>query len=182
MGGRGVLMRFSLKTLVLFTSLLAIALGGLSYANPLLADLFYSAAVASMLVGVVAAVARKGVQRAFWTGFSIAAAAYMWLTLYPMEAVKNYLILLNNPQVTISAYGMNLVTTRLLAKTYGLFKDTPMSGLGGYSAGDYMERFTAFMVIGHCSLAVLLAWGFGAFTQALYQPTISLTEKRDDGR
>jgi hypothetical protein len=163
---------------MLFTTLAAITFGGLSYAGSLLADLFYSAAVAMILIGLVAALVRKGPKRAFWTGFAVAAVAYMWLTLYPAETVKEYLVLMNNPRVTRFAYGhMNLVTTRLLAKSYGWFEDAPMSGVGGYSAADYMDRFVAYMVIGHCSLAMLLASAFGVLARALYQPATTLSEK-----
>jgi hypothetical protein len=159
---------------------MAITLGGLSYANSLLADLFYSAAIAGILVGIVAAFARKVAERAFWVGFSIAAIAYVWLALYPMDAVKDYLVLLNNQRFAITGYGrMNLATTRLLAKSYGWFKDTPMSGMGGYSASDYMDRFLSYMVIGHSAFAILIAWAFGSLGRALYKPGAPIAVKRE---
>jgi hypothetical protein len=75
-------MRFSLKSLLAATTLVALGCVGVLCANAIWSALFTTAAFLSVLFGIVAAMLRHGRARAFWIGFSVFGAGYFGLATF----------------------------------------------------------------------------------------------------
>lgn len=153
--------------LVLVTAA-AVTCFSLLYANPWLADAYFTLCIAMLALGIVAAIARRGDKRAFWMGFVIISAAYLWLALSPYgPTMSEYAQMLSDQGP--SPDRAHLLTSRLLIAGYQQMEDVPMFGPAGYSAAAYTARFAAFMVVGHSSLALLAGWLGGILATHLYR-------------
>jgi hypothetical protein len=74
-------MRFSLKTLLIAFTVVAVSLLGLLNANLAWGAFFYTAAFVLVLSGIVGALVRPWPQRAYWIGFALFGGGYFWLAL-----------------------------------------------------------------------------------------------------
>lgn len=74
-------MRFSLRTMFVAFTVVALSTAGLLYANAAWAAFFYTAAFALLLTGLVGAVVRRGATRPYWIGFTILGGGYFLLAL-----------------------------------------------------------------------------------------------------
>jgi hypothetical protein len=163
-------MKFSLQKLFVLITAAAVTCFGLVYANPLFADLYYTACVAAISGGVVAAVARQGERRAYWIGFVVVAGAYFGQTVFVSQTSMNqYFGLLKNVRFDTSLYNRpQLITTRALVAFYESMEDAPVFGQN-YNASAYTGRFTALMVTGHCSFALFFGWVAGCLGRRLFR-------------
>jgi hypothetical protein len=75
--------RFSLRTLMLFIVLVAIELTALRNANVVWARVMAMFTIALIGLAVLWAALRRGRERAWWSGFALAAAAYVVVSLGP---------------------------------------------------------------------------------------------------
>lgn len=82
-------LRFSIKTLLAAFTVVAVCCAGLTFANNAWANFFYTAALTMVLVGVVAAVVRRGPTRAFWIGFAVFATGHFVMA----DREERYLVL-----------------------------------------------------------------------------------------
>jgi hypothetical protein len=74
-------MRFSLKTLLIAFTGVAVSLVGLLNANLAWAAFFYTVAFVLVLSGIVGAIVRPWPQRGYWVGFALFGGGYFWLAL-----------------------------------------------------------------------------------------------------
>jgi len=159
-------MRFSLKTMLLPLTAAAVACFSLFYANPLLADAWYTACMAAIVVGIVGAVSRQGEKRAYWIGLSVAVAAYVWLTMGIFGASLDTYRTLESDVGLVRAYSRAaIVTSRLLI--YGHQFATEVE-VGSLTAAE-KYRLLANMCVGHSSLALLCGWLSGHLAARLYR-------------
>ena len=176
-------MRFSLKTLLGLVTAAAITCCCMLYAKPVLADVYYSIIIASVVLALVCASQLRGSQQAFWIGYLMVAGAYTWLALGRSEIDTRLSVTLTGSSTIVTANDPELVTTSLLSIGYDLFclsdkTTTPRSGnislrrAGtpfGYNtkadllAQTYVYRkmdpnYVAFVSIGHASFGMVLGW------------------------
>jgi hypothetical protein len=114
-------MRFSLKTLLAATTLVALGCVGVLYANAMWSALFTTAAFLFVLFGVLAAVLRRGRARAFWIGFAVFGAGYFGLAIFgerdAVSSVRSVSRLLAQGPTRINESGLaepRLATTAFL--------------------------------------------------------------------
>lgn len=123
--------RFSIANLLLFIVALGVSFAALRNPSQLWANAWFSVALATLTIAVLAAVYRRGKRRAFWVGF----ASCGWL----------YLVLALGPWLE-SAVGSFLVTTAILDVVYPQIvpappppaSSAPASGMGGGMPGGTM--------------------------------------------
>jgi hypothetical protein len=80
--GQGIpAMRFSLKTVLLLTALVAVTFVGALYPNRTWAAAFYTGTLLAILSASVVALVGSGVARAYWTGFAVFAGGYFIIAM-----------------------------------------------------------------------------------------------------
>jgi hypothetical protein len=194
--------RFSLRQLLGLVTFVAIACGGLVRPSPTSASAIFTLTLAVLLVAVLAAVGRKGSQRAFWIGFAIAGWGYLWLAHWPDD--ERYF---TNRSWELQTNGP-LLTTKLLRLAHNALHPPPDGGFGGggffsipveQTGGparalglpfaqfspprpmpvDYEANLNAFMRIGHSLWALLFAYLGGLLTRYFYDTRPALVKKED---
>lgn len=75
--------RFSVSSLMVLIVLLAAAFAALRTPSPLWANVWFSIALASLVLAIPAAVYRRAADRAFWVGFAACGWVYFVLALAP---------------------------------------------------------------------------------------------------
>src|SRR4051795_7359154 len=86
--------RFSIRTLMAFVLVSAVALAALSNANEPWAGMMLLLALAAVGVAVLGAVLRNGRERAWWLGFAVFGGGYLVAALCPVrsELATTYLL------------------------------------------------------------------------------------------
>ena len=114
-------MRFSLKTLLVFTTLLAVTVASLMYPVPLVASGYFFAAVIAVIGAAIVASQRLGTQRAFWASFVITAVAYAAIAIPAGEERGQQIMLLaiqNSGVTQLAELSSPMPTTLALYMAY----------------------------------------------------------------
>jgi hypothetical protein len=74
--------RFSLKTLLVATAIVAVSCAGILYANRTWGACFFTASYIAILASIVAMLLTRGQERAFWIGFVVFAVAYFGYAMH----------------------------------------------------------------------------------------------------
>ncbi len=148
-------MRFSLKTLLVSFTAIAVSIAGVRFANPVWGSCFYTVAFVLVLTGIVGALVRRGPARPFWIGFAVFGTGYFLLALVGEVALAQ--IVADFRQMRPEP---KLPTTRLLTwaepylrSTPGMNPNTNLIRRGiivPVANGDYIE-------VGHSILTVIFA-------------------------
>jgi hypothetical protein len=75
-------MRFSLRTVLILTALVAVTLVGALYPNRTWAAAFYTGTLLSILAACVVSLVGSGVARAYWTGFAVFSSGYFIVAMF----------------------------------------------------------------------------------------------------
>jgi hypothetical protein len=75
-------MRFSLKSLLAATLLVALGCVGVFYASRVMAAWFFTATLLALLFATVAALVRRRAARAYWIGFTVFGAPYFLISIF----------------------------------------------------------------------------------------------------
>jgi hypothetical protein len=155
-------MQFSIRTLLLFTTGVAITVASLRFANTIVGDLFYTLGLLTIAFAVLAAIYRRGPQRAFWVGFVVLFAGYFCHTVWPSEVRGTWTLMQRMGSLGVSK--SEISTTRLLNAAFETlpgpaalpytgttYNYNPRSPRANQTANQYMN----FMTIGHTSIAFL---------------------------
>jgi hypothetical protein len=78
-------MRFSLKTLLGAFALVGVTWAALIYPTRLHSALFFSSALLMLLLGLIAACARGGRARIYWTGFTVLGGGYFLCSMFEVH-------------------------------------------------------------------------------------------------
>jgi hypothetical protein len=84
------MLRFSLKTMLLLFTVVAVCIAGLVYSNIAWAAFFYTVAFVIVLTGIVGALVRRGPARAFWIGFALFGGGYFALALIGENSLARF--------------------------------------------------------------------------------------------
>lgn len=84
------MMRFSLKTMLLLFTVVAVCIAGLVYSNVAWAAFFYTAAFVLVLTGIVGALVRRGPARPYWIGFALFGGGYFALALIGEDSLARF--------------------------------------------------------------------------------------------
>lgn len=152
-------MHFSIRTLFLFTTAVAVTVASLSYASPIIGDLYYTLGLLTIAFATLAAIYRRGPQRAYWVGFVVLFAGYFCHTVWPSElrGTWNMMQQIGNLGVTTSG----ISTTRLLNGGFEVLHGSTISSsrMRPYNPGSRfnsdVEKYMAYMTIGHTAIAFL---------------------------
>jgi hypothetical protein len=68
--------RFSLRTLLIFTAGVAVVFASLKYPAPIVGDLYYTIGLLTIALSALAAILIRGPNRAKWIGFVLLFAVY----------------------------------------------------------------------------------------------------------
>ncbi len=98
-------LRFSMTTLLVAVGVIAIGCAALRYASPLVAGWALTVTLPTMLLAILAAVARPGRVRMFWAGFALFGWGYFVVVFVPVfyTSIGRYLV---SSTVTSAAYPM----------------------------------------------------------------------------
>jgi len=185
-------MRFSLKTMLVATTAVAVTCYSLLYATPWLGDFYYTAALATIMLGIVAAIQRQGERRAFWLGFSLVAATYVWFSIQPSLSRLPTSSTLSMQLAGIDLQDPQLVTSKLLqicyehyclsdkgpgtlnSNAYTRYRQVaPGQVIPQYVVSPRFQQFdsnrVAFVTIGHASLALVFGWLGGVASRRMYR-------------
>lgn len=200
--------KYSLRELLGLVVFVAVACGSLLDASPWTASVVFTLTLAILLLGLLAAIGRKGSVRAFWLGFTITGWGYLWLAISPRQLPDEGLYGLAPSGLFQS--GGTLVTTKLLRLGHAAIHPPkpnapkPNAGMGGMGGGffslapdslqeeiDSFARiggfgddiiFHAFMRIGHSLWALLFAYLGGRLTRYFHDTAApSVTSPRSGG-
>ena len=144
-------MRFSIRTLLLFTTAVAVTVASLTYANPIIGDLFYTLGLLTIAFSILAAVYRRGPQRAFWVGYLLLFAGYFCHTAWPIELRSQWMIMME-----FDSPAPGIATARLLSWSFEVVHSVPRFGSSFSTPNSMGEQYLAFMTIGHIAIAMLL--------------------------
>ena len=175
-------MRFSIKTLLILTTAIAITLACMMYPVPLVASAYYFAAVAAVFVSIIAAIQLRGSRRAFAVSFAIVAAGYLWLTLPNFSATQVIQAQLAGRMPTVES---PLLTTTLLHCCYEAYVidgrqgnwtayppyttgGRPRKGIGTALEAMLTPNLYSFLTIGHAMFAVWFGWLAGVLGRRLH--------------
>ena len=180
-------MRFSVKTLLAVTAVIAATVASTLYPVLLVAGAYFFTALVTILMAIVAAVQLPASRRAFAVGYAVFAGGYLWIAT-PDTKLQQVLSQVDGPRAaTLEA---PLLTTGLLYVWYDLIKPGlasestsggwpayPLHGVRGRppaepklaSATLLLPNRFAFLSIGHSAFAMALGCFGGAFGQRLWK-------------
>lgn len=154
-------MRFSLKTMLLLCTAIAVSVAGLLNANVAWAAFFYTAAFLGVLTGCVGALVSRGPARPFWVGFALFGGGYFGLALIGENSLARFTP--DRQQVQEPKLGTTQlfiwVHAQLQPKTNASVKLPP----GAVAFSPYGYSFAAntpsgyFIEIGHAIFTLLFA-------------------------
>lgn len=78
-------LRFSLRQLMGFVAVVALACAALARPSPLSASIVFTLALGALFVALLGAVGRQGAARVFWIGFAVTGWGYLWVAHWPDE-------------------------------------------------------------------------------------------------
>src|SRR4051794_38677868 len=108
-------MQFSVRTLFLTVSCLAVTCYCLLYANPVVGDIYYTVTIAAVILGLIMVTQLRGDRQAYWMGFTIVAASYVWLSMSRDWIDTRLSVLVTGGSNVVTASHSELATTTLLA-------------------------------------------------------------------
>lgn len=147
-------MRFSMKSLLVASALVAAGCAALFYPNEYLTTGFSTATLGVILLALTAAVVSRGATRAYWAGFAIFGGVYFLAAFYG-DLQPNY------PNV----YTFRLITSDVLSSIDGwLNKLRP-----GRGASCDLTDLAVTMPIGHSVFTMILGLLGGAVAEWLYR-------------
>lgn len=159
-------MRFSLKTMLVLFTAVAVSTAGLIYANILWAAFFYTVAFLAVLTGMVGALVRRGPMREFWIGFALFGGGYFALALVGENSLARF-----SSNLQQGAQPPKLATTQLLMWVDRTIRPEPtgssIRGPGGriiVSGGMtfFQQTSSQYLVeIGHSIFTLALAFAGG---------------------
>jgi hypothetical protein len=180
--------RFSLLTMLLMVTGVAVLCASLLFAEPWIGSVFYTALLAMILAALVAAIQRQGLQRAYWIGFLVGSAGYAWQALpsgLGLTSTISSLQLLNAPMPT-----PQLITTDVLVLLYENYSIREPDTRGSSAMSRFQARAgspfsnsvsqrallpyvdshcAAFVLIGQSAIAVGCGLALGGLSSRLYR-------------
>lgn len=160
------MIRFSLKTMLVLFTAVAVSTAGLIYANILWAAFFYTVAFLAVLTGIVGALVRRGPMRAFWIGFALFGGGYFGLALIGENSLAQFASNLQR-----AAQPPKLATTQLLLWVDRAIHPEPSNSSGRGSSGRivvnggmtfFQQTPSQYLVeIGHSIFTLALAFTGG---------------------
>jgi hypothetical protein len=75
----------SIRAMLCVVAFIAVACVTLARANAMWASLTFTAALAAISFGLLAAIVRRGAKQAFWMGFALFGWLYIWLAHWPSD-------------------------------------------------------------------------------------------------
>jgi hypothetical protein len=154
-------MRFSLKTMLLLCTAIAVSVAGLLNANVAWAAFFYTAAFIGVLTGFVGALVRRGPERAFWIGFALFGGGYFALALVGENSLARFAP--DRQQVQEPKLGTTQLLIWIQAQLQPRTKATANLPQGAVSFSPYGYSYVAntpsgyFIEVGHSIFTLLLA-------------------------
>jgi hypothetical protein len=158
-------MKNSSRTLMLMAA--GVATACLAFADPVLAELYYTVGLLLFAFGIIIAVYSSGQHRAFWIGFVILFGIYM------SQTTSSFLQYVQFSQFTGGRNPpMGLITSRLLGMVYEGLHPTEFSGRGqtlrpNGMPGNLIAGYMAFLTMGHTLIAIGLGVLGGRIAQRL---------------
>lgn len=146
-------MRFSIKTLLIMTSLVAAACAAIFYPNVYWTTAFYTASLGMIMLAAVAAAICRGPVRAYWIGFVIFSGIYFWAAFTDLQAHYR------------NEYTFRLITTVMLDRV-DQWLSVQRPGRGANFAFPNLE---VTMPIGHAVFAMVAGLIGGAVADWLYR-------------
>jgi hypothetical protein len=180
-------MRFSIKTLLAATALVAASISGLLYANAVWAACFYTGAALVVVIGVTAALVRRGPTQAYWVGFALFGAGYLFLstTAEGSGRVRRDAITIRlEPQLATArflswAHQYMPAVDETSPRPQGAASQQVPFGLQPAAANNFgPQRRRHFVQIGHSLFTLLFALVGGSIGRSLYQPANSASQAR----
>jgi hypothetical protein len=162
-------MRFSMRMQLIVVAVVAMCVASLVYPDPVVGDLFYTAALLLILFAAVGAIYYQGRRRAFLIGFLIFFGGYYWATATPNEIRMSWV--LNQSGISSRSLTPAVITAPLLASAYEAmhssgypranpvrnnnwqYSPSPIPSMPPNSINGYV----AFLVVGH----TIIAFGLG---------------------
>lgn len=173
-------MRFSVKTLLVLTAMVAVTLVCMMYPANLLGSAYYFAALATVFIMIVAAIQLRGSRRAFAVSFAVVAGGYLWVST-PSGPSSAALAQLGVPVTQLN--NSQLLTTMLMYCCYEAYVDDPSVVVAGVwqsypprrvraesTPVEYVlaPSLTSFLTIGHSVFAVWFGWLAGILGRRLH--------------
>jgi hypothetical protein len=174
-------MNFSLRQMLFFFGLAAVALGSMAVASPVIGDVFYTLGLLTIAFAMIAAIYTYGTRRAFWVGFVICFAGYFGHTVWPSELRNTWLSLRRMGQLDSPA--PDVVTTRGLSLVYpgvhdpSQFMQRPPGFRTNSPNSAATGQYLAFMTIGHTLFAFALGFGGGMVAQRFASEPLALLKR-----
>jgi hypothetical protein len=164
-------MKYSLRTFMLVAA--GVATACLVFADPILAELYYTAGLLLFAFGIVVAIYSQASRRAFWIGFVIL------FGIYVSQTTSSFL-----QYVQFAQFGggrnppMGLITSRLLGMVYEGLNPSVFSGRGQPTMPNAMlGGYMAFLIMGHTLIAVGLGVLGGRAAQRLALPATPINNR-----
>ncbi len=146
-------MRFSIRTLLIITTFVAVSCVALVYSNAFLATYMTTGAFVCCCFGILAASLRHNRPRAFWIGFAVFGSAYFWFSMNEHEIdPRGYgaIVTLQSSDLVVEP---RMATTKLLLWLYPYD-----AGALADASGNFIYGKARYLVeIGHAIFTVLFA-------------------------
>jgi hypothetical protein len=164
--------RFSIAHLMLLIIIFGLGFAALHSPSALLASVWFSATLAALTLAVLAAVYRRGAQRAFWVGFASCGWVYFVLALGPWlhVVVGSFLVTtaaleLLYPQITPPPPPGPAAT---ITSVWSMWTALDLSGGIKVSVGNvWLMSSESFQRVGHSLFCLLFAQLGGVVTRRL---------------
>jgi hypothetical protein len=171
-------MQYSTRTLLIVAAVVAVLLACLVYPEPFIGDLFYTAGLLVLGVGIIAAIYARGRQRAFLIGFLVLFGIYSSQSVWFNNSRLLLGINIYGQPGTSARYSQGLITTRLLSYAYealspDFFSGRPVASRrpsSSMSQQDIYLRYGSFMLIGHTVIGLALGVAGGWLAQRMVAP------------
>lgn len=157
-------MQFSLRTVFLLITVLAVFFASLGFPRPLVASLVYSFAVAALALGAIAAVCYRDLTRAGWAGFSIVVFIYFLVTLWARTPDNPMLVVMMPSQSTqlITDWAVDWLYLQIHSfdQSAPITTGTMSPMLAGIANHPQLYKlaptYSAFWTIGHAGVGLML--------------------------
>jgi hypothetical protein len=126
----------SIRAMLCVVAFVGLACVALVRANSIWSTMMFTAALAVISLGVLAAILRRGAKQAYWIGFALFGWLYLWMAHWPSEFS-------NESRLQIDANG-TLASTRLLVYVYNEWLPTVRTPPAATQAPAYVLGSTGY--------------------------------------
>lgn len=173
--------RFSTRWLFALIGLCALVAAGLSNPSIFWGAFFFSLAILIVSIGLLGTIFTRDEQRAYWIGFVMFGAGYLFLMYCPgFDRVVGQR-LISTKILGLVEIGLPATPSDKILKGY--FNESPREAATNVgseammtsSAGNYLPQWGHFQEVGHSAIAVALALFGGRMARYFYASNASLS-------